>query len=121
MRKQIQKLLFPVLASFVFSAAVANTIASPQQPTTEASGIVEQGKFTLHKFEQAIGQENYEIRRDGDSVVVKMDFKFTDRGTPVPLSATTAVLLDDALLVIVSLPVVAPVAVGSNCRLNVAV
>ena len=88
MRKQIQKLLFPVLASFVFSAAVANTITSPQQPTTEASGIVEQGKFTLHKFEQAIGQENYEIRRDGDSVVVKMDFKFTDRGTPVPLTAT---------------------------------
>ena len=88
MRKQIQKLLFPVLASFVFSAAVANTIGSPQPPTTEASGIVEQGKFTLHKFEQAIGQENYEIRRDGDSVVVKMDFKFTDRGTPVPLTAT---------------------------------
>jgi imidazolonepropionase-like amidohydrolase len=88
MRKQIQKFLFPVLASFVFSAAVANTIASPQQPTTEASGIVEQGKFTLHKFEQAIGQENYEISRDGDSVVVKMDFKFTDRGSPVPLTAT---------------------------------
>jgi imidazolonepropionase-like amidohydrolase len=88
MRKQIQKVLFPVLASFVFSAAVANTIASPQQPTTEASGIVEQGKFTLHKFEQAIGQENYEISRDGDSVVVKMDFKFTDRGSPVPLTAT---------------------------------
>jgi len=88
MRKQIQKLLFPVLASFVFSAAVAHTIGSPQQPTTEASGIVEQGKFTLHKFEQAIGQENYEISRDGDSVVVKMDFKFTDRGTPVPLTAT---------------------------------
>ena len=88
MRKQIQKLLFPVLASFVFSAAVANTIGSPQPPTTEASGIVEQGKFTLHKFEQAIGQENYEISRDGDSVVVKMDFKFTDRGTPVPLTAT---------------------------------
>ena len=88
MRKQIQKLLFPVLASFVFSAAVAHTIGSPQQPTTEASGIVEQGKFTLHKFEQAIGQEHYEISRDGDSVVVKMDFKFTDRGTPVPLTAT---------------------------------
>jgi imidazolonepropionase-like amidohydrolase len=88
MRKQIQKLLFPVLASFVFSAAAANTSPSPQQPTTEASGIVEQGKFTLHKFEQAIGQENYEISRDGESVVVKMDFKFTDRGSPVPLTAT---------------------------------
>jgi imidazolonepropionase-like amidohydrolase len=94
MRKQIQKFLLPVLASFVFSAAVANTIASPQQPTTDASGIVEQGKFTLHKFEQAIGQENYEISRDGDSVVVKMDFKFTDRGSPVPLTATFRGALD---------------------------
>ena len=41
----------------------------------------------MHKFEQAIGQETYEIRRDGDSLTVKMDFKFTDRGSPVPLAA----------------------------------
>ncbi len=57
-------------------------------PTTRAptsSAIVEQGKFTLHKFEQPIGEETYEIRRDGDSLAVKMDFKFTDRGSPVPL------------------------------------
>ena len=36
-----------------------------QQPADSASAIVEQGKFTLHKFEQPIGQESYEIRRDG--------------------------------------------------------
>ena len=50
--------------------------------------VLEQGKFTLHKFEQAIGEETYEIRRDGDSLVAKIDFKFTDRGSPVPLSTT---------------------------------
>ena len=33
-------------------------------------------------------KRTYEIRRDGDSVAVKMDFKFTDRGSPVPLTAT---------------------------------
>jgi imidazolonepropionase-like amidohydrolase len=50
--------------------------------------VVEQGKFILHKFEQPIGEETYEIKRDGNSLTVKMDFKFTDRGTDVPLSAT---------------------------------
>jgi imidazolonepropionase-like amidohydrolase len=56
----------------------------------------EQGVFNLHKFEQLIGSETYtlseplictgpcpEVER-----VLKADFKFTDRGTPVPLSAT---------------------------------
>lgn len=50
--------------------------------------MVEQGKFTLHKFEQAIGEETYEIRRDGDALSAKIDFKFTDRGQAVPLSTT---------------------------------
>jgi imidazolonepropionase-like amidohydrolase len=49
---------------------------------------VEQGKFRLHKFEQPIGEETYEISRDGDSLVAKVDFRFTDRGTDVPLTAT---------------------------------
>ena len=61
--------------------------AAAQQPASDSS-IVEQGKFTLHKFEQPIGQETYEIRREGDSLAVKIDFKFTDRGSPVPLTTT---------------------------------
>src|SRR5579863_4846836 len=52
------------------------------------SDAVERGKFTLHKFEQPIGEETYEIRRDGDSIAAKIDFKFTDRGSPVPLTTT---------------------------------
>ena len=83
MRKQVWILLCLVLASSVSPEARAQQTAG-----SAPSAIVEQGKFTLHKFEQAIGQETYEIRRDGDSLAVKVDFKFTDRGTPVPLSVT---------------------------------
>jgi imidazolonepropionase-like amidohydrolase len=50
--------------------------------------IIEQGKFTLHKFEQPLGEETYQIRREGDFLAVKVDFKFTDRGSAVPLFAT---------------------------------
>ena len=61
-----------------------------------AGMAAEQGVFNLHKFEQLIGKETYtlseplicsgpcpEVER-----VLKADFKFTDRGTAVPLSAT---------------------------------
>ncbi len=60
---------------------------SPQASSTQSAQVIEQGKFTLHKFEQPIGQETYTISRDGESLAVKMDFKFTDRGTEVPLTA----------------------------------
>jgi hypothetical protein len=42
-----------------------------------------------------------------------------DAAVPVPLRLTTAVLLVDELLWIVSCPVAAPVAVGSNCTFSV--
>ena len=60
--------------------------AMTQHPA-DTSTVIEQGQFTLHKFEQAIGEETYEIRRDGDSLAVQMDFRFTDRSTTVPLTA----------------------------------
>src|SRR5580658_7164928 len=62
--------------------------AEQAQPATADSASVEQGKFILHKTEQPIGEETYQITRDGDSLHVKVDFKFTDRGTAVPLTAT---------------------------------
>jgi len=83
-----QKTLFSLL--ILSPALLLNLpIRSGAQAKTEAdSPVVNQGKFTLHKFEEPIGAENYEISRDGDSVVVKMDFKFTDRTTLVSLAAT---------------------------------
>jgi imidazolonepropionase-like amidohydrolase len=74
--------LTTVLAVFPDASPQDQQIAQPN------SALVEEGKFTLHKFEQPIGEETYQITRDGNSLSVKMDFKFTDRGTAVPLSAT---------------------------------
>ena len=52
------------------------------------SGVAEQGVFNLHKFEQLIGKETYTLTRTPNEVTLKSDFKFTDRGTAVPLTAT---------------------------------
>lgn len=78
-----------LLTVFVLLAVALHPEARPvkaaprQQAEADASAIVEQGRFTLYKFEQPIGEETYEIRRDGNSLAVKMDFKFTDRGHAV--------------------------------------
>src|SRR6476646_4906818 len=52
------------------------------------AGVSEQGVFNLHKFEQLIGKETYMLTRTPNEVTLKSDFKFTDRGSPVPLTAT---------------------------------
>jgi len=62
MRKQIQIFLLVLLAAAVPEAFIA------QSQTAGATAVVEQGKFTLHKFEQPIGQDTYEITRDADSL-----------------------------------------------------
>jgi imidazolonepropionase-like amidohydrolase len=46
----------------------------------------EQGVFQLHKLEQLIGKETYTLTRSESDVVLKSDFKFTDRGSAVPLT-----------------------------------
>jgi len=78
-------------STFVAVAGFCSIFFCPvfaQQIANGDSSVLEQGKFTLHKFEQPIGEETYEIRRDGDSIAARIDFKFTDRGSAVPLSTT---------------------------------
>jgi imidazolonepropionase-like amidohydrolase len=85
----MQKLIrLLVTLSAVACIAISSTAQTQQASGDQSSVIVEQGKFTLHKFEQAIGEETYEIKRDADSLAVKVDFKFTDRGSPVPLAVS---------------------------------
>jgi imidazolonepropionase-like amidohydrolase len=67
-------------------AVVGNAAASASAATPPAA--LEQGKFVLHKFEQAIGEETYRIARDGETYTANVKFKFTDRGTAVPLNVT---------------------------------
>jgi imidazolonepropionase-like amidohydrolase len=71
------------LQIFLLALATYALAQSPEKPP-----VVEQGKFRLHKFEQPIGEETYEMTRDGDSLSVAINFKFTDRGSEVPLTAT---------------------------------
>jgi hypothetical protein len=51
----------------------------------------EEGAFTLFKFEQPVGQEQYEIQPAGTGSVLTSIFSFTDRRTPVPLNTTLQV------------------------------
>ena len=74
-------------SSLVFAAPALPQEVNSDAPATVARPV-EQGKFTLHKFEQPIGEETYTISSDGDALAVNMEFKFTDRGAAVPLSAT---------------------------------
>src|SRR5450755_5079783 len=76
------------LVLVLFSSLAAQDVIALQATIAGELPLIEQGKFALHKFEQPIGEETYEIRRDGDSLAAKIDFKFTDRGSPVPLTTT---------------------------------
>src|SRR6516162_8324055 len=66
--------LVPLLALAFSTAAIA------QQTATS-------GTFVLHKFAKAIGTEAYSTDTKGDSYTLTSHFKFTDRGTEVPLES----------------------------------
>src|ERR1700754_3030603 len=72
-----------LLILFFFTLATANGFGPQVQKEAQP---VETGKFRLHKFQQAIGEESYTVTRDGDALVMKTEFKFTDRGSQVPLT-----------------------------------
>jgi len=46
--------------------------------------------FLLHKFQQNIGKEKYQILKNGSEIIYQIDFKFVDRGGAVPLTAQLA-------------------------------
>jgi len=71
---------------FILTAALCLTPAFVAAAQAQDAPSLETGKFRLHKFQQPIGEESYEITRDDKGIVVKSDFKFTDRGSEVPLS-----------------------------------
>ena len=77
--------VFRTLA-FTSLTFLCQLIALAQTPATAPP--LEQGKFVLHKFEQPIGEETYQVTRDDNALAVTINFKFTDRGSQVPLAVT---------------------------------
>src|SRR5882672_2082 len=72
-----------------FAVVLVPAVCGQAQVAPQANApVVEEGKFRLHKFEQAIGWESYQIVKEGNGLAVKADFKFNDRGTDVPLTAS---------------------------------
>ncbi len=51
------------------------------------SQVLERGAFRLHLYKKPTGRETYEIRRDGDGMMLKAEYENTDRGTKEPLTA----------------------------------
>jgi len=49
------------------------------------------GTFNLHKFAQNIGKEHYSLQNTEAGPQYSIDFKFVDRGSPVPLKAKLVV------------------------------
>jgi len=72
--------------AFSICLAASILVAKAQENT-----LPDTGTFFLHKFEQHIGQETYRITRSGNVVTYNIDFKFVDRGSPVPLKAELTV------------------------------
>jgi imidazolonepropionase-like amidohydrolase len=69
-------------------AAVVAAVACCGLLARAADDPAESGQFTLFKFEQSIGEERYDVRADGDQLVLNSTFSFVDRGTPVQLSTS---------------------------------
>jgi imidazolonepropionase-like amidohydrolase len=69
------------LLSFIFLSLIFLSARSQDLPA-------DSGTFLLHKFEQHIGKETYKVYNYKDSKKYVVDFKFVDRGSPVPLKAT---------------------------------
>lgn len=63
-----------LLTSFIFSL---NSVIAQS----------DSGSFYLHKFAQNIGRESYTLSRSGNEQTYDINFKFVDRGSPVPLKA----------------------------------
>jgi Amidohydrolase family len=72
----------------ILSCAGGLSAVGQEKNAASVDAPAEQGKFILHKFEQPIGEETYAITKDGPDQSAAVKFKFTDRGTEVPLEAT---------------------------------
>jgi imidazolonepropionase-like amidohydrolase len=66
----------------LFAACTFTVIAQ-----TAVTNIPDNGTFLLHKFAQNIGKETYKITKEGNAIKYDINFKFVDRGSPVPLKA----------------------------------
>ena len=81
-------------ACFGLSCVIVLSLRIPALWAQTSPPVTESGKFRLHKFEQEVGEESYTISHEPQALSLKADFKFSDSGTPVPLTATVRMSRD---------------------------
>ncbi len=64
--------------------------------------VPDSGIFLLHKFAQNIGKETYHISRSENKITWNVNFKFVDRGSPVPLKTRLVTTLNNEPLSLVT-------------------
>lgn len=79
------------MTKYALSFISALLFLSPCMAQQANSNYSDSGVFILHKFQQAIGREVYHITKANGAVQYDIDFKFVDRGSPVPLTASIRV------------------------------
>ncbi|GAB3829976.1 amidohydrolase family protein [Hymenobacter jeollabukensis] len=75
------KQTLPPLTALLLSLLAAGARAQTPAPAADSA------TFLLHKFEQRIGKETYRLTRSAQQHTYDVQFRFVDRGTPVPLRA----------------------------------
>jgi len=71
--------------SLNFFCLLAITLLNASLAGAQNTG--DSASYFLHKFAQNIGRETYHVLKTGETVQYDVSFKFTDRGSPVPLKA----------------------------------
>lgn len=96
-RIRSQRVLFSLilLGAIVFLPSTSAQQQPGSRPQAASAQVIEKGKFRLHKFQQPIGEESYEISRDGESLVIRSNFEFRDRMKKVALTASLRVRQQD--------------------------
>jgi imidazolonepropionase-like amidohydrolase len=72
--------------AIVVGIVLGNSQVLVPQPAQDRG--IESGRFLLHNVLQRTGEEWYQIRRHGESLVLTSEFRNADRGTAIPLAAT---------------------------------
>jgi imidazolonepropionase-like amidohydrolase len=75
-----------LLASLLLQAAPRAVVVVARQHAASAE-VVERGKFRIYKLQYPVGEESYEIAREGDAHVLSAKFEIKYLGDKVPLSA----------------------------------
>ena len=77
-----------VSAAAALVLVIAQSLLYANAQTAPEAQIVERGKFRIYKLQYPVGEESYEVRREGDALLMRSKFEINYLGDAVALDAT---------------------------------